>query len=378
MNVFDLRQRLVDDYADFTRSFVVIRDERIAERVDEELDGGLLWPEPIVQLNPAFESGGAVEELVADGLLHQRASEIFRRNKTAADPSGQPLRLHRHQRDAIEAARRGGNYVLTTGTGSGKSLSYIIPIVDHVLRNGSGKGIQAIVAYPMNALANSQLGELEKFLSIGPTGSTGLVTFRRYTGQEGRDQRDEILANPPDILLTNYVMLELILTRPFDHNIVLAAQGLRFLVLDELHTYRGRQGADVGLLTRRVREACKATDLQCIGTSATLATGGSPDAQRAEIARVASLLFGADVVAENVIGETLRRATVNRPADDAAVLRERITTPPPEDIDAFLVDPLACWIETTLGLEHASRKRTVAPGRATADRRTRGCRGTPR
>jgi ATP-dependent helicase YprA (DUF1998 family) len=351
VNVFDLRQGLVDDYADFTRSFVVIRDERISAKVEDELEAGLLWPEPIVQLNPAFESGGMVDALVAEGLLRPRASEIFRRDKSEADPSGRPLRLHRHQREAIEAARTGANYVLTTGTGSGKSLSYIVPIVDHVLRNGSGKGIQAIVAYPMNALANSQLGELEKFLTFGPAGSTGLVTFRRYTGQEGRDARDEILANPPDILLTNYVMLELILTRPFDRNIVAAAQGLRFLVLDELHTYRGRQGADVGLLARRVREACNATALQCVGTSATLAAGGTRDEQRAEVARVASLLFGDNVKAANVIGETLRRATDAAAAADDAGLRGAVESTPPTETGAFLTDPLASWIETTFGLE---------------------------
>jgi hypothetical protein len=60
VDVFGLRQRLVDDYADFTRSFVVIRDEQIRTRVDEELDAGLLWPHPIVQLNPAFEPGGMI------------------------------------------------------------------------------------------------------------------------------------------------------------------------------------------------------------------------------------------------------------------------------------------------------------------------------
>ena len=134
MDVFDLRQRLVDDYADFTRSFVVIRDEQISARVDEELEAGLLWPHPIVQLNPAFEPGGTIDELVDEGLLHERCRQIFRRGKMAEHPAGDPLRLHRHQREAIEAARRGGNYVLTTGTGSGKSLAYIVPIVDHVLR----------------------------------------------------------------------------------------------------------------------------------------------------------------------------------------------------------------------------------------------------
>jgi ATP-dependent helicase YprA (DUF1998 family) len=243
--------------------------------------------------------------------------------------------------------------VLTTGTGSGKSLSYIVPIVDHVLRNGSGKGIKAIVVYPMNALANSQLGELEKFLTFAPPGASGLVTFRRYTGQESHEERDEILAHPPDILLTNYVMLELILTRPFERKIIQAAQDLEFLVLDELHTYRGRQGADVGLLARRVREACNATTLQCVGTSATLASGGTVDQQRREVAGAASLLFGDGVQPEHVIGETLRRAT----REDAATgdaLQRRLELPPPETHEAFIVDPLASWIETTLGLAKES------------------------
>ena len=111
--------------------------------------------------------------------------------------------------EAITVARSGASYVLTTGTGSGKSLAYIVPIVDYVLRQDSGKGIQAIVVYPMNALANSQLKELEKFLCLGYPNKKGPVTFERYTGQESEEERERIRANPPDILLTNYVMLEL-------------------------------------------------------------------------------------------------------------------------------------------------------------------------
>ena len=354
IDVFDLRERLVDDYADYTRSFVVIRDERIAEHVDRELEEGLLWPDPIVQLNPAFESGGTVDELVAEGLLHERCGPIFRRGKSAADKNGETLQLHRHQREAVEVARSGANYVLTTGTGSGKSLAYLVPIVDHVLRNGSGKGIQAIVVYPMNALANSQAGELEKFLSYGPWSGADPLTFRRYTGQETDEERQAILASPPDILLTNYVMLELILTQPYEDQIVKAARGLRFLVLDELHTYRGRQGADVALLGRRVREACHASNLQLVGTSATLAGSGTIDAQRAEVAGVATLLFGANVEPTNVIGETLRRATTSTQLDDPAfieALRTRVAQPAPEGLAEFRSDPVASWIETTFGLE---------------------------
>ena len=123
-----------------------------------------------------------------------------------------------------------------------------------MLRLGSGKGIKAIVVYPMNALANSQVKELEKFLKLGYPEGHEPVRFARYTGQESDEQRQAIMANPPDILLTNYVMLELILTRPRDKKVIAAADDLRFLVLDELHTYRGRQGADVAMLVRRVRD----------------------------------------------------------------------------------------------------------------------------
>src|SRR6202008_1439657 len=110
----------------------------------------------------------------------------------------QELRLHRHQKEAIEAARTGKSYVLTTGTGSGKSLAYIIPIVDRVLAAEAAgtyrPGIKGIVVYPMNALANSQLRELQKFLPIGyPEGPP--VTFDRYTGQESAEDRARIIAN---------------------------------------------------------------------------------------------------------------------------------------------------------------------------------------
>ncbi len=131
----------------------------------------------------------------------------------------------------------------------------------------------------MNALANSQYGELEKYLLRGFPANQAPVRFATYTGQEGKDRKDQIIASPPDILLTNYVMLELILTRPEEDNLIAAAKGLKFLVLDELHTYRGRQGSDVAMLVRRVRDRLEADHLQCVGTSATLASEGTFDEQ---------------------------------------------------------------------------------------------------
>ena len=355
MDVFDLRNRLVADYASFVQSFISIRDDRIRQEVHERMSEGLLWPDPLIQLNPCFEPGETIDELVDTGVLHEECRRIFRLKSEPAD-AGRVLRLHRHQADAIKVAATGRNYILTTGTGSGKSLAYIVPIVDHVLRNGSGRGVQAIIVYPMNALANSQLNELEKFINFGYPNNQGPVTFRRYTGQESSEQQDEIVANPPDILLTNYVMLELMLTRPREKNLVRAASGLRFLVLDELHTYRGRQGADVAMLVRRARDAFLADRLQCVGTSATLTSAGTWADQQSEVARVATLLFGAEVSPQSVIGETLRRVT---PEEDMTSpgFRSRLAarvaaadTPVASEFKRLRADPLACWIESTFGI----------------------------
>lgn len=352
MDVFDVRERLIDDYRAFTTSTVDIADPRIQQYVSDQLDGDRQWPEPWISLNPAFASGGRIDELVAEGLLHDECDRIFRIKGDPQDTRGPLLTLHHHQRQAIETAASGKSYVLTTGTGSGKSLAYIIPIVDRVLRQPRTRGVKAIVVYPMNALANSQVGELEKFLSYGYGEGQEPVTFARYTGQEQGEERERILRDPPDILLTNYVMLELVLTRPEERRkLVNAAKGLQFLVLDELHTYRGRQGADVAMLVRRVRDACQAPDLQCIGTSATMSSTGTPEEQRATVAGVASRLFGADVTPDRVIGETLTRATDAGAADDVDGLTQLVRSATfPESYDALAASPLASWVESTFGL----------------------------
>jgi len=312
MNIFDFRQKLIDDYSSYISSFINIRDERIQNTVGTAMRAGALWPDSLIQLNPLFEAGDTLEGLIAEKVLHPECRNTFRVvNKDGA--KGGPLSFYRHQTEAIRTAEKGENYILTTGTGSGKSLSYIVPIVNHVLKSGSGKGLKAIIVYPMNALANSQRGELEKFLGK----DNPLVTFGRYTGQEDDEEREKLCQRPPDILLTNYVMLELILTRKDEIRLVNAAKGLRFLVLDELHTYRGRQGADVAMLVRRVRNRFAADKLQCVGTSATISSGGSLIDQKKEVARVATLLFGSTVKPENIIGETLRRATREPEADEA-------------------------------------------------------------
>lgn len=373
MDVFGIHADLISEYKDFTKSATVIRDARIGNFVEEDLAAKSQWPDPWLSLNPFFADGGQVTDLVRDGVLHPRCAEIFQAGKkeTSPRPDGRPLTFHLHQRQAIEAAQAGDSYVLTTGTGSGKSLAYIVPIVDRVLKERQAAGpqaggrVRAIVVYPMNALANSQLGELEKYLRHGFGKGREPVTFARYTGQESEEDRRKLRKEPPDILLTNYVMLELMLTRPDDRSsLIRMAEGLQFLVFDELHTYRGRQGADVAFLIRRVREACRASaTLQCIGTSATMSTEGSWEDQRREVARVAGRLFGTTVLPKRVIGETLVRATEEAPD---SVPAERLRVPAaPRSYEALTRDPLARWVESRFGLEreeNAGRLRRCAPG----------------
>lgn len=345
MDAFGVLDEVLDDYQSFVEGFLNIQDEQVRAKVDAEIEGGLLWPEPWLALNPAFESGGTVSDLVDRGMLHPKAQEIFRVRTDEHDP-GRELTFHRHQADAFEVATKRESYVLTTGTGSGKSLSYIVPIVDRVLREGSGNGVRAIVVYPMNALANSQRNELEKFLGR----ENQMVTFERYTGQESRPDRERILASPPDILLTNYVMLELMLTRPVERKaLITGARNLSFLVLDELHTYRGRQGADVAMLVRRLRGSVGATELQCIGTSATLAGPGTKAEQRQQVADLATRIFGTTIAPQNVIGETLRRATSGDV--DTTALTARLSSAASTSWEELHRDPLAVWVEEKFGLD---------------------------
>jgi len=269
MDVFGLRDRVVGEYRDYVESFVNILDEGIANFVHRRLDDGELWPDAVLQLNPAYLPGPTLGELADAGTITPQTARFF----------GRDLRLHRHQQEALETALRDQSYVVSTGTGSGKSLTYLVPIMDHVFRHTPERhSVRAIIVYPMNALINSQLEALERYREENWPDCP--VRIKRYTGQERKAEHNAIIANPPHILLTNYVMLEYMLIRPDERPLVQqATQELRFLVMDELHVYRGRQGADVAMLLRRVRQRSGSRDLIFVGTSATLATSGDRDAR---------------------------------------------------------------------------------------------------
>ena len=162
MDVFDLDRALIQDYERFARSFTTIRAQDIKEQVEQVYATGRFWPEALVSINPHYQRGASLRQaLVRDGTLHEKTEQVFRID-------GEPLTLFRHQSQAIAKAADRQSFVVTTGTGSGKSLCFFIPIIDRVIRAreaGEGSRTRAIVVYPMNALANSQMNELEKFIN---------------------------------------------------------------------------------------------------------------------------------------------------------------------------------------------------------------------
>ena len=201
-NVFNFRDNLINEYSLFSRSFVKVAATDIKNAVESEYANSRYWPDPLVQINPNYQRKGTVQNLVQEGILHNECAKIFKTGK--AEGNSSDLFLYKHQLEALAKAQNAKSYVVTTGTGSGKSLSFFIPIIDHVLKQKSQDPkpkTRAIVIYPMNALANSQLEELDKFLVDYQTNKPFSVA--RYTGQESSIERELIAKSPPDILLTS-------------------------------------------------------------------------------------------------------------------------------------------------------------------------------
>lgn len=191
--IFDLHSQILKDYRDFVHSFIQIADDRAREFIEQALmEEERLWPEPLLQLSPAYKRVATVDELAQRGLIHPETARIFRNKE------GKPLHLYQHQVEAIERASRGESFVVTTGTGSGKSLCYFIPVVDAVVREPDLQRPLALIIYPMNALANSQLEMLRELKDNYEkrTGREFPVRFKRYTGETPEEERQSIRHDP--------------------------------------------------------------------------------------------------------------------------------------------------------------------------------------
>lgn len=293
-------------YKRYIKTLITPRDPVLTKAFVSEVDATeTLTRGPFLEMTPPYEAGATIENLIEEGVLHQG----LRRLRSKEMPLDRAL--YRHQEQAVRKITAGRNVVVTTGTGSGKTESFLIPILNTLLTEHAegklGPGVRALLLYPMNALANDQVKRLRALLKETPE-----ITFGRYTGEtkHGADEaeslfrstnldeprlpnellsREEMRTTPPHILLTNYAMLEYLLLRPGDIDLFEGEHSgnWRFIALDEAHVYDGAQGSEVGLLLRRLRDrVARGSSIQCIATSASL------DGEPAEVMRFASSLFG--------------------------------------------------------------------------------------
>lgn len=351
MNIFTLHEQIISDYRSYIESFVNIEDDEICAVVKNALSDGRLWPEPLLQFNPAFRTVSNIAQPIEEGWLAPELKDVFWDTR-----GNEPYRLYQHQQQALKLGSIGKSFVVTSGTGSGKSLTFIGTVFNHLFRSNSiGSGIQAVLVYPMNALINSQIEELDKYAEayVARTGKQFPIRYASYTGQLREEERQPLRENLPDILLTNYMMLELLLTRHREHPLRDSIYAnLKYLVFDELHTYRGRQGADVGLLVRRIRSRTQHQPV-CIGTSATMVSGKeSIEQQKRQIAKVAQDLFGESFDTSQIVNEVLTKSFNDSAVPEhselaAAVMREVDLVESPDKLKAF---PTAIWLESRIAL----------------------------
>ncbi|MCU0756374.1 MAG: DEAD/DEAH box helicase [Xanthomonadales bacterium] len=298
---------LAAEVRDSTRHFLVAANEAadpffhgVMQRFVDRPDG--LYKGPYLQVGLPFRAGREGRgffgsfELPHPGYAHQEAA--WRR---------------------LASDRAAANTLVATGTGSGKTECFLYPLLDHCRRlraagGAAAGGIKALVIYPMNALAGDQARRFAEVIAGMPAFAGLRVGL--YVGGGGRDgaqqrmgptqvitDRDALRKAPPDVLLTNYKMLDYLLLRPKDRALW-AANGpetLRYVVVDELHTFDGAQGTDLSLLLRRLkaRLGTPAGGLIGVGTSATLGDGNG-----AQLCEYATQVFGTPFAAESVVTES--------------------------------------------------------------------------
>lgn len=316
-------REIADRYRRYLRTMFYFRDPELRTSFEKALDDWELVRGPYLEATPVYRRARPVSEVLRE-ILGEEIDPGFARAAIGDRP------LFSHQEEAIRRLSSGRNVVVATGTGSGKTEAYLLPILLHLLREqragGRSVGVRALILYPMNALANDQrrrLGEFHQILEREQ--SSFRFTFGRYTGEtpeHARDDdrrarqqlagrlpgelmlREEIRENPPDILLTNYSMLEYLLLRPKETPLFDDGRGAtwRFLVLDEAHQYKGAKGMEIAMLLRRLkqrlREGGQEAGFQCIATSASL--GGGPHDRKA-LADFATELFGEPFEEEDIL-----------------------------------------------------------------------------
>ena len=316
-----------EEFIDYITTTFSFADPLLREQFQDQLSQ-IVSNGPWLEVNDIFKTGASMNELINDKVL----SALFRELE-----SGKPIdkahkkilpldrKLFLHQEKAIRRITAGKNAVVSTGTGSGKTNCFLIPVINDLLREKEagtlGPGIRALFIYPMNALANDQMKNLRHLLMYYPDITFGIYTgatehneddainvykamFKNEDAKELREKlpnellsREEMKQTPPNILFTNYAMLEHLLLRP-DDDVLFKNSDFKFVVLDEAHVYAGATGIETSLLLRRLRARITSSrKTQFILTSATL---GSEESN-GDVVKFAKNLCGVDFDVSDVI-----------------------------------------------------------------------------
>lgn len=285
------------EYRKYIKSTFTLIDDEYNQMFIDELKDAEIVKGPYLNKMLPFKSGLEIQELIDNNVLHKDFSKIL-------DTKLLSRRLYLHQIEAINKINNGRNIVVTTGTGSGKTESYLYPILNKIMNDPDidKPGVRALFLFPMNALVNDQMSRVRKLLSNYPK-----IKYGRYVG-DSKDNvdpkyerkrlgdifsddnnkvtipenelvtREEIRKFPPHILFTNYSMLEYLLLRPKDSELFSEkyTDSFNFIVLDEAHTYAGAMGIEVSMLLRRLCQKMNKTP-QFILTSATLGQQGESE-----------------------------------------------------------------------------------------------------
>ena len=300
LNPIERSQYINSRYKEYLRSSFQFGNGKLQHLFEEKLDQEGLFKGPYVDINLPFQRGKCLNELVDEGVVCRSFKKLGDINFLRP--------LYSHQEESIRRIGSGRSAIITTGTGSGKTECFLYPILNDLMadvENGNNEvGIRAIFLYPMNALVNDQIDRVRKILTQCPditygffTGDTEERVPANYREKHGEDNgtfipgnelvsREEIRANPPHLLFTNYSMLEYLLIRPNDYAILTPGRlgNWKYVVLDEAHSYYGALGIELSLLMRRLTGLAPKKP-RFILTSATLGEKGKSEGEIVDFAR---------------------------------------------------------------------------------------------
>ncbi len=316
-------RRLREAYIRYLKTIKPFQDGQLRQEFSHALEAeNMLVKGPYLELTPPFTPGKTIRELMNEKVLSARFEAFCHEDGLRPDRP-----LYWHQEQSIRRAKQGHNLVITTGTGSGKTESFLIPILDSLAREAATgtleqPGVRALLLYPMNALANDQMVRLRDYLKKFPA-----ISFGRYVGETKHHHREalefykqinpnqdplinefisreQMQACPPHILLTNYAMLEYLLLRPVDTALFDGETGKhwRFIVLDEAHAYDGAQATEIAMLLRRLQDRVThggQKKLQVFAASATL--GEDTPTVRSQISEFANKIFNLAFAPEGIV-----------------------------------------------------------------------------